>query len=84
MSAQEETLDVEPCKFEEPLLGNANGNLEPSLNKEGVETRHKEPKSKDMVKEQSRPQTEMVVKTIVVRKSSDHCDRAGSNPAPDT
>ena len=51
MSAQEETLDVEPCKFEEPLLGNANGNLEPSLNKEGVETRHKEPKSKDMVKE---------------------------------
>ena len=51
MSAQEETLDVEPCKLEEPLLGNANGNLEPSLNKEGVETRHKEPKSKDMVKE---------------------------------
>ena len=26
----------------------------------------------------------MVVKTIVVRKSSDHCDRAGSSPAPDT
>ena len=51
MSAQEEILEVEPCKFEEPLLGNANGNLEPSLNEEGVETRHKEPKSKDMVKE---------------------------------
>jgi hypothetical protein len=52
MSAQKETSEVEPCKFEETLTGNADGNLEPSqknciILKEGVETRHKEPKSKE-------------------------------------
>lgn len=51
-SAQKETSEVEPYKFEEPLIGNANGNLEPSqknyvILEEGVETRRKEPKSKE-------------------------------------
>lgn len=48
-SAQKETSEVEPYKFEEPSL--ANGNLEPSqknyvILEEGVETRRKESKSK--------------------------------------
>jgi hypothetical protein len=51
-SAQKKTSEVEPCKFEETLTDNADGNLEPSpknyiILKEGVETRHKEPKSKE-------------------------------------
>lgn len=53
-SAQKEISDVESRKFEEPLLGNANGNLEPSLiqlNKEGVETRHEKSKSSKKEKE---------------------------------
>ena len=50
-SARNENSEVEPYKFEEPLIGNANGNLEPSqknyiILEEGVETRRKEPKSK--------------------------------------
>ena len=51
-SDQKETSEVEPYKFEELLIGNANGNLEPSqknyvILEEGVETRRKEPKSKE-------------------------------------
>jgi hypothetical protein len=37
--------------------------------REGVEIRRAAPKAKAMVKGESRPQTERVVKTIVVRKS---------------
>lgn len=53
-SAQKETSEVEPSKFEEPLIGNANGNLEPSIKSyvfidEGVETRRKESKSSKKV-----------------------------------
>lgn len=49
-SAQKKTSEVEPPKFEEPLIGNANGNLEPSVKNyifidEGVETRREESKS---------------------------------------
>lgn len=46
-STQKETSDVNPCKFGEILTSNIDDNAEPSLDiKEGVETRHKEPKSK--------------------------------------
>ena len=48
-STRKETSDVNPCKFGETLTDNADGNAEPSLNnnvEKGVETRHKEPKSK--------------------------------------
>lgn len=49
-SAQKETSEVESYKFEEPSVGNASGNLEPSqknyiILEEGVETRRKESKS---------------------------------------
>lgn len=47
LSAQEETLEVEPCKFEETLTDNADGNFEPNSSKAMcVETRRREPKSK--------------------------------------
>ncbi len=45
MSALPEKGDVECRKFKETLTGNADGNLEPSLQKEeGAETRHGTPK----------------------------------------
>ena len=44
-SAHSEKNDVEQPKFEEALTDTADGNLEPSLNEEGVETRQAEPKS---------------------------------------
>ena len=52
LSALSEKRDVEYRKFKEALAGNADGNLEPSLRKEGAETRHGTPKEDDsMVKE---------------------------------
>lgn len=53
-SAQDENLEVESRKFEEPLIGNANGNLEPSqknymILEEGVETIHEKSKSKKVI-----------------------------------
>lgn len=50
-SAHSEKSEVEQPKFEEALTDNADGNLEPSLIEEGVETRQAEPKSQDKVKE---------------------------------
>lgn len=44
-SAHSEKSEVEQPKFEEALTDNADGNLEPSLIEEGVETRQAEPKS---------------------------------------
>ena len=45
LSALSEKRDVECRKFKEALTGNADGNLEPSLQrKEGAETRHDTPK----------------------------------------
>ena len=45
MSALSEKRDVECRKFKETLTGQAEGNLEPSLQKEeGAETRHDTPK----------------------------------------
>lgn len=58
LSASSERRNVEYLKFRETLTGNAVGNPEPSLsNKEGAETLRDTPKSKDMVKRKSRPQT---------------------------
>ena len=54
MSALSERRDVECRKFKESLTGNADGDLEPSLQKmkEGAETRHDTPKdNQSMVKE---------------------------------
>ena len=53
LSALSEKRDVECRKFKETLTGNADGNLEPSLNEEeGAETRHDTPKDPEsMVKE---------------------------------
>jgi len=53
LSALSEKRDVECRKFKETLTGNAEGNLEPSLQKEeGAETRHGTPKEPgSMVKE---------------------------------
>ena len=53
LSALSEKRDVECRKFKETLTGNAEGNLEPSLQqKEGAETRHDTPKGQcSMVKE---------------------------------
>ena len=53
LSALSEKKDVEYRKFKETLTGNAEGNLEPSLQmKEGAETRHGTPKGDNpMVKE---------------------------------
>ena len=51
-SALSEKREVEYRKFKETLTGNADGNLEPSLNiEEGAETRHDKPKSKKRIKE---------------------------------
>jgi|GEM_PF-4450716 len=44
LSTHLETIDVNLPKFGEPLTGNADGNPEPSLKKEGVETRREDPK----------------------------------------
>ena len=53
MSAISERREVECRKFKEALTGNADGNLEPSLQvlEEGAETRHDTPEAKAMVKE---------------------------------
>ena len=54
LSALSERRDVECRKFKETLTGNADGDLEPSLQKmkEGAETRHDTPKdNQSMVKE---------------------------------
>ena len=53
LSALSERRDVECRKFKETLTGNADGNLEPSLQREeGAETRHDTPKDPgSMVKE---------------------------------
>jgi hypothetical protein len=55
-SAQNENSEVESRKFEEPLIGNANGNLEPSPKnyiflEEGVETIHEKSNSSKKPKE---------------------------------
>ena len=44
LSAYKETYNVELRKFRETLTDNADGNPEPSLNKEGAETKHGESK----------------------------------------
>ena len=52
LSALSERREVECRKFKEALTGKADGNLEPSLQKEeGAETRHDTPKTSVMVKE---------------------------------
>ena len=70
LSALPEKRDVECRKFKEALTGNADGNLEPSLNKEGAETRHGTPKDCRINGEGIvRTTNEEVTKVIVVRKS---------------
>lgn len=49
-SALSEKREVEFRKFKEALTDNADGNLEPSLIKEGAETRHGRPKSEKVPK----------------------------------
>ena len=44
LSTQLETIDVNLLKVGEPLTGKADGNPEPSLKEEGVETRREDPK----------------------------------------